>query len=85
MAASFLILRLEAATAENSYRSNFGECPECELRLNGVLRSSEVGRLAAVVRFRPSFLALLEWQPGSDLAGVLASYPSGRKPRGCGS
>ena len=40
MAASFLILRLEAATAENSYRSNFGESPECELRQNGVLRSS---------------------------------------------
>ncbi len=49
-----------------------------ELRMYGVLRSSEVGRRAAVVRFRPFFLPLLEWCPGSGFAGVLASYPSGR-------
>src|SRR5215212_957370 len=28
-------------TSENSVCANFRECPECELRLNGVLRSSE--------------------------------------------
>jgi hypothetical protein len=68
-----------------SPKSLEGRFSKFELPIYGVLRSSEVGRLAAVVRFRPSFLALLEWQPGSDLAGVLANYPSGRKPRGCGS
>ena len=39
---------------------NFRESPECELRLNGVLRSSEVGKRAAVVRFRPSFFPFTE-------------------------
>ena len=27
-------------SSQNSFKANFGECPECELRQNGVLRSS---------------------------------------------
>jgi len=53
-----------------------GEFSEVGLPLYGVLRSSELGSSAAVVRFLPSFLALLECRPGSCFAYVLAGYPS---------
>src|SRR5829696_5685324 len=35
-------------TSENSFKANFRECPECELRQNGVLGSSPPGRLIDV-------------------------------------
>jgi hypothetical protein len=31
-----------ARTSQNAQHTNFVECPECELRLNGVLRSSHL-------------------------------------------
>ena len=43
----------------NSFMANFREIPECELRLNGVLRSSDIGSCVAPVQHPRVPLAVL--------------------------